>query len=393
MLTGARSTFTLDLARRFHEEGHTVYTADSTRFHLCRFSKAVKKNFFIPSPRFRSKEFITTLTHIISEKKIDMIIPTFEEIFCLSKGFDLLSAHCKIFCSPYKILDELHNKWLFNSKLKQMKKSAPKSFLIQSKNDLKKNDLPSLCMPFILKPSYSRAAQKVIKISSLNQLEQVVIDPLNPWIAQEFIHGKKFCSYSISIQGKLTAHVVYPLQFAIDDHSCLNFEAIEHSPILNWVKTFVEQEKFTGQIAFDFIENEKGKLYAIECNPRGTSGLHLFQKKDNLTDAFFNPFNPMVTPQVGFSKQIAFGMLLYGWKSKHPDNTFIKFIKKFFNAKDVIYSKDDITPFISQPFLFCTYILRSLKLRMPLPAIFTFDIDWNGEDSILYEQFKYENFS
>ena len=393
LLTGARSIFTLDLARRFHEEGYVVYTADSTRFHLCRFSKAVKKNFTIPSPRFHSKEFINALVRIITKKKIDMIIPAFEEIFCLSKGLDLLPSYCKAFCPSYKVLDELHNKWRFNSKLRRMKTIAPKSFLIQSKKDLKKNALSSLKIPFILKPSYSRASQKVIKIDSLIQLEQIIIDPINPWIAQEFIYGKKFCSYSISIEGKLTAHAVYPLQFSVDDHSCLNFEAIEHPSILNWVKKFVEKEKFTGQIAFDFIESKRGKLYAIECNPRGTSGLHLFQKKDNLTNAFFNSLDALATPQVGFSKQFAFGMLLYGWRSKHPDKTFTEFIKKFFSTTDVIYSKDDITPFIFQPFLFFTYVLRSLKLRMSLPRMFTFDIDWNGEDSVFYDQFNYENFS
>lgn len=347
----------------------------------------MKKNFLVPSPRFQPKAFIDALIEITQNEQIDLVIPTFEEIFCFSKELHRFPKSCQVFCSPFETLDPLHNKWLFNEKLHQMGLTAPESLLVKTTSDLSNLTLK---FPIILKPCYSRAAQKVIKINSQDELKTITIDPHNPWVAQRWLKGRKFCSYSIAVKGKLTAHVTYPVQFSIDDSSCLNFEAIDHSGIENWVRSFVEKEHFTGQVGFDFIELPKQELYPIECNPRSTSGLHLFSKKDNLPQAFFDQAPKLISPKPGFCKQIAVGMLLYGWKTKHPQKTYGQFVKKLMSVEDVIFSRRDLNPFFAQPFLFLTYLIRCLKLRMRIPAMFTFDIDWNGEAHSHHEQVSYK---
>ena len=377
LLTGGRSLFTLDVARRFHERGYEVFIAETSPYHVCRHSNAVKQNFVVPSPRFNSEGFLAALVAICKNEKIDLVIPTFEEIFCLSQGLNRFPKSCTILCENYKVLDLLHNKWLFNKKIHALGFKAPLSYLVHSQEELEKVPLN---VPYILKPSYSRAALKIQKVTS-SKPPRVKINPRNPLVAQEYLHGKKYCSYSIAHHGKLSAHTVYPVDFSIEGNSCLNFEAIAHLPIENWVKTFVEKESFTGQIAFDFIELPSGDLYAIECNPRGTSGLHLFQTKDKLPKAFFGP-ETCITPTLGYSKQLAWGMLLYGWKT----GQILQFVRKFIKVRDVIFSTKDLKPFLFQPLLFVVYIFRSFKLRERLPAMFTFDIDWNGQASADLDQ-------
>jgi len=331
----------------------------------------------IPSPRFESEKFINCLVEIVKREHIDMVIPMFEEIFYVSKKLEYFPTTCQVFCSSLKLLDTLHNKWLFNEKLHHMGKNAPTSFLIKTKRDL---DRLPLSLPYILKPCYSRAAQKVIKVEKAVQLKKIEIDVRNPWVAQEWLRGRKLCTYSIGYEGKLKAHVVYPLQFAIGGSSCLNFEAIEHPKIEQWVKEFVAREHFTGQLGFDFIEVQDKGLYPIECNPRSTSGLHLFRREDDLPSAFLDTHAEMIKPQAGFSKQIAIGMLLYGWRGCDlSNNTYTQFIKKLFSVEDVIFSRRDLMPFFFQPLLFFSYLIRCLKLRMRIPSMFTFDTNWNGE--------------
>ena len=114
------------------------------------------------------------------------------------------------------------------------------------------------------------------------------IKSYNPWIAQEWLEGSKYCTYSICHEGSMRAHATYPVRFAIDGNSCLTFEAIEHAGIHEWVEKFAKATNFTGQIAFDFIELPGNKLYAIECNPRATSGVHLFKHENQIDKAFFN---------------------------------------------------------------------------------------------------------
>ena len=365
----------MDLARRFHEQGYTVYVAETTHYHVCRFSNAVSKHFIIPSPRFQSEGFIDTLVKITEEEQVDMLIPSFEEIFCLSQGIHRFPKSCNVFCSSYETLDQLHNKWHFNKKIEQLGFTAPKSILIKSQEEL---DNISMKPPYILKPCYSRAAQRILKVTTTKP-PKLHIDPRNPLVAQEWLHGKKYCSYSISHKGRLTSHVTYPVDCSLDGNACLNFEAIDHPKIQKWVEDFVQKEELTGQIAFDFIEDQNDELYSIECNPRGTSGLHLYCKDDQLPEAFFNPEMPLMHPQLGASKQIIWGMILYGWKSSHSNKKFFHFLKKFFSVKDVIFSFKDIRPFLFQPILFCVYIFKSLRLKARLPTMFTFDIDWNGQ--------------
>ena len=132
LLTGARSLFTLDLARRFHEMGHTIFTTETSLHHVCRFSNTFQKHFVVPSPRFKSEGFINALVEICKKEKIDLVIPTFEEIFCLAKGLDRFPKETQVLCSSYEKLDALHNKWRFNKKIEALGFDTPKSHLIHN---------------------------------------------------------------------------------------------------------------------------------------------------------------------------------------------------------------------------------------------------------------------
>ena len=212
-----RSLFTLDLARRLHEKGHIVFGAETSIHHICWLSNAFEKHFVVPSPRFRSKRFIDSIVAICKKETIHLVIPTFEEIFSLAKGAKNFPPQTKLFCTSYEALDALHNKWRFNKKIETLGFDTPQSYIIQSQQDL--NTCP-LSLPYILKPSYSRAALSIQKINSTTP-PQIKIDPTNPLVAQEWIHGKKYCSYSIAHQGNLAAHAVYPVDISIEGNACL----------------------------------------------------------------------------------------------------------------------------------------------------------------------------
>jgi len=372
LLTCARFFPTLDLARTLSKAGHKVYVAESSPIHISRFSASVSWSFTVPSPRFHPQKYIDALEKIVKKKKIDLIIPIFEEIFYLSKGLDRLSKHCQVLSSDFPTLIELHNKYDFVKKCAHLNIDVPITHLIQKPKEIEKLEYLT---PFILKPVYSRASQKIIKVTDIKNIPTIEIEKNNPWIAQEYLEGKKYCSYSIAYSGIIKAHVTYPVQFAIDGNSCLHFEAIKHDPIQNWVENFVKKTNFTGQIAFDFIEDGNNKLLTIECNPRATSGLHLLAPEKRFADVLLQKDSTPLYPKVGTQRQIAIAMLLYGWKKYSK----INFFKTLFSVKDVIFSLYDVKPFLMQPVVFFHYCLQSLRLRCNLPSMFTRDIDWNGD--------------
>jgi hypothetical protein len=378
LLTFARSFLSLEIARHCRSAGHEVFVTDSLNRHVTKYSNAVKKSFRLPSPRFDTENYLKGLIEIINQEKIDLLVPVYEEISYITKAAHLFPSFCKIFAPQFDLYHELQNKWFFQKKLQSLGIETLKFSLIQNNSDLQQLDFTT---PFAIKPCYSRASQQVKKVTP-EQLPsiKITIEPHNPWIAQEWAVGKKYCTYSICHAGKICAHGVYPVNYAIDGNSCLTFKAIEHDGIFRWIANFVKQTNYTGQIAFDFIEMEDNQLFAIECNPRATSGLLLFGNKSDLCSAFFGTNDTPIKPKPGTRRQIAMGMLLYGWrKGSKPNNRLKNFLRDFFSTKDVIFQISDPKPFFSKPFIFTNFWLNSKRLGLTIPNFFTYDHDWNGE--------------
>lgn len=382
LLTAGRAPSTLDLARQLNVAGHKVFIADTIVWHVCYFSNAVEKSFVIPSPRFQTEACITKLVEIINREKIDVLIPTFEEILYISRYLDRFPAFCKVFSSSFELLINLHNKWNFFELQNRYGIKAPEAFLIETKEDLKKlNPTTS----YALKASYSRSAQSVLKTEPGKPIPEIEIEPHNPWIAQKWLEGNRYCTYSVCQEGRVTAHATYPVQIAIQGHFCLNYEAVSHKGILEWVEKFAALTGFTGQVGFDFFETAEGTIYAIECNPRGTHGLILFKPEDRLDLAFLNPFlTPPIIPKEGNRKQVAAGMMCYGWKSAYKESKLLEFFKIYFTSPDVVFDRKDLKPFLSTPFVYSNYFYLSLRSRLNLPASFTHDFNWDGEDEIAH---------
>jgi predicted ATP-grasp superfamily ATP-dependent carboligase len=358
----------LDLARLFDLCGFDVFIADSHRFHISKYSRSVRKSFLVPSPRFHEEKYIQTLLDIVKDYAIDLVLPIYEETFYISKYKEMFPSSCRIFTSSIELLKKLHDKWSFQEMVSDSGLLSIETQLINTKEDLYTVIYE---YPQVLKACYSRASQKVYFIN--NQYQQMNVDIDNSkWIIQKFIPGRHFCTYSICIDGQLQALSIYPVDYTVDGHSCVNFQAVKHKKIADWIKIFIKKYRFTGQIGFDFIENEDG-LFAIECNPRSTSGLHLLAYEKEICERFFNPDKECIVPSKKVYRKIGPGMLVYGWRKR----AFRKFIKSFFLHKDIVFNKKDLMPFISQPIIFAFYIIQSKILKKSFPAMFTYDIDFD----------------
>ena len=373
LLTGARTFIALDLARGLKKMGHQVFVADPHYFHVCKFSNAVTKSFQTPIAREHPEKYINSLITIIEKEKIDLLIPIYEEIMYISQGLDRLKEKCKVLCSSFDVLHSLHNKHEFIEKLKKFDMDYPKTFLIKNKKDLKNKNIK---IPSIAKQIYSRASLSVKIIKNKKDLNKISIDKKNPTILQEFIAGENICSYSLCNNGRVLASVVYPVEFTVDGSSCISFRSIDCLSVERWIKEFVKKENFSGHIAFDFIQRDDGKLFAIECNPRTTLGIHLLISSDNFIKTLVMPDKKQVFIKNGVSRQITTAMLMYGWRSHQPG--FLEFLKRIFFTKDIIFSIKDLKPFLFQPILYIFYFLKSFKHKFNLPKMFTHDVDWNG---------------
>ncbi|MDP1836015.1 MAG: ATP-grasp domain-containing protein [Chlamydiales bacterium] len=376
LLTGARAPIALDLARLFAAEGHRVLAADTVSYHVCRFSRSVEKSFVVPSPTKDPKGFVNQLAQIAKQEKVDLVIPTCEEIFYLTDQKKKFQT--EIFCDSFDKLQELHNKWTFYQLLQKHGFVVPETHLVQSREEL--SAFFPLNKKMVIKAIYSRFATKVHILNAGDSMPaSIEITPEQPWIIQEYIDGRRLCTSSVARAGQLTAHATYPVIFCVGTiGSCLAFENEVHSGIQQWVQRFVKNINFTGQLSFDFIEEPSGRLIAIECNPRPASGIHLFSQDDHLSEAFFGNPNKTITPKNSIPRVIKSGMLGFGWPSAFQQKKVASFLWQAIAHRDVLFSWNDPLPFLAQPLIFAQYWRMSQNLKISLLEAATEDIKWNG---------------
>jgi len=147
----------------------------------------------------------------------------------------------------------------------------------------------------------------------------------------------------------------------------------------------------SGQFALDLIEPEEGTLLAIECNPRATSGIHLFSGRTELALALTcrAPVDTPVASEVpnhshppkGAKRKVAPGMLM--WKpagSKEGGKAIAKeyagHMKRLVTSRDVMWSWRDLTPSLMQPFLLTSYYEICREKKLELPTMFQNDYVW-----------------
>lgn len=384
LLTNGRSPMTLYLARLLNSAGHEVFVTDPQKIHYCRFSNCVKKNFKVPSPRFKPKAHVDALKTIVKEQKIDLLIPTWEDVLLISKHKDEFDPHCKLYVDDFDLLLKVHNKWSFINFLDEMGFETPKTQIIRSKEDFENIDMDC----FALKPGFSRSSKHVFKVRKGDPMPDIYPSEEEEWIAQEWLNGDIYCSYTLCENGKIYAHSLYPMEFIRDQGEkrnvsigsyCLSFTSVEHEKIYKWTEEFVRKTHFTGQLAFDFFELANGQVYAFECNPRLTSGVTLFHPKDRIDKAYFAQDSKAVLAPKDSMTQIFFGMLFLGWQPALVCKKLTLYIKKLFNSKDIVFNWKDVKPFLFTPLIMLKVIYVSLANRSSIPSSFTDDLDYNGE--------------
>lgn len=382
LLTGGRAPVTLDLARAFHRAGHTVFMAESLRGHVSQPSAAVKANFVVPAPRQETDAFLSALKNIIEQNQIELLIPTCEEVFHIAKGLSRGEVTspllpCRVFTEPIKKLDHFHHKWKFIMSAVDCDLNVPETILLMNEDDIL--NAFAHWRELVLKPVYSRFASRTLILPTLKQALST-LKRGEPWIAQSYIRGQQFCSYSVCQRGRITAHAVYPTIFTAGQGATIAFHSVEHPEIFEWVQTFVGRYNVTGQMAFDFIQTPEGELFALECNPRATSGAHLLTSHPRFVQSFFEGDMECITPEPNVSRMLGTAMLVYGLPAAIKNGDLRAWAQTYLHSDDVILDFNDPLPFLLQWRSIFSYVSLGRREGISALAASTFDIEWNGEE-------------
>ena len=283
LISGGKMTKALQLARFFHAAGHRVVLTETHKYWLSghRFSRAVNKFYTTPVPEKDSQVYTQAIIDIVKRENIDIYIPVTSPIASYYDALakPALSEYCEVFHIDAPTCEMLDDKFAFSEKARSFGLSVPKSFKITTPEQVLNFDFSGETRKYIIKSipydSVRRLDLTKLPCETTEETEAFVrslpISPQKPWIMQEFIPGKEYCTHSTVRDGVLRLHCCCE-----SSAFQVNYENVEHPKIREWVTHFVKELGVTGQLSFDFIEAEDGEIYAIECNPRTHSAITIF---------------------------------------------------------------------------------------------------------------------
>ena len=233
------------------------------------------------------------ITRYYKKENIDVFIPVSAATLNYYESLvkPVLAEHCEVLHFDIEITEMLDNKFTFMEKAKTFGLTVPKSFLITNAQQILDFDFVKDGSQYILKSipydSVRRLNMTKLPMKSAEDMSQFIknlpISTEKPWIMQEFVKGKEYCTHSTVRKGKIRLHCCCE-----SSEFQVNYEHVDNPQIYEWVEKFVKELNLTGQISFDFIQTEDNRVYPIECNPRTHSAITTFYNHPEVANAYLS---------------------------------------------------------------------------------------------------------
>jgi predicted ATP-grasp superfamily ATP-dependent carboligase len=312
LVTSSRFPFALGLIRRLGAGGHEVLAADTYATAPGSHSKYVAESLVTVSPKFDTKRYCEQIAEIVAERAIDLVMPCFEEVFYLAKHMAELGDRERYFFPSLDVLTRLHDKARFVDLARELEVPVARTIVARTQQELR--DAIGSFREYFARATFSRGGVQLLTnsgpLSGAVAVEDCHPTAENPWLVQEFVHGEDLCSFSVARRGKLVAHCTYRHPLTIDHAGGIVFESVDEPESLAIARRVIEACGYHGHISFDYLRrSDDGRLELVECNPRPTAGVLLFEP-GTLSEAIFGPASdtPHVVP-AGVREQIAVAVI------------------------------------------------------------------------------------
>lgn len=377
LITGARAPAAVELAILFNQIGAEVHVADSTPLLLAAGLTCVADSHRLPPARDNPSSYARAVAELVQRVEIDLVVPTCEEVFFLAAGRDA-GYDIPLLAPPLATLRQVHDKFAFAQLAKAAGVAVPDAQLLTSTADVAR--LGARSRSLVVKPCFSRFGTQTRIGVDASELTDIRPTPAAPWIAQELLSGEECCGYAVAIGGRLAAFSAYRPRYRMGKAASYYFEPVDLPDGEHIAQKVIATTGFHGQIAFDLIRVRDGTLFPIECNPRATSGVHLFVGAPELAARMLENANDdaILRPRPGTPPAtVASAMWLFGApRALLGDlSTWKRDLRR---ARDVLDVPGN--PLNRRAWrVFGAYCLEALKRRSSLRAVATTDIEWNGE--------------
>lgn len=376
LILGGRAPVALDHARRFAHQGWQVHVADSIACRLSTSSRAVHASHAIAPPRFAADTFVADLSTIIRRHRIDLVLPSNEEALYLSRYRDALPAGVRVAVDDFALVSALHGKAGFIELARAQGMPVPASARVRTLDEARDW---STGRAVVLKPEFSRFGVHVRLHPDGIPADAPPLPGPGPWVVQALLPGIELCSYAVADRGRLRALACYQPRYRLGRSASYYFEPAWRQDIHDAVARLVAGTGYSGQISFDWIVGGDGCARAIECNPRATSGLHLFARDAALPAALMGD-EVDCPPPPGQPRMLAAVMLGAGLPRALRSGSLRAWQDDWSRARDVIVEPGEPAPLCGAVADIGAWSLLAARQRISLREASTRDIEWDGQD-------------
>ncbi|MEL7104946.1 MAG: ATP-grasp domain-containing protein [Pseudomonadota bacterium] len=311
LITGARAPVALHLTRLLAGAGMRVMLADHLLWPLAAASRMHAGYHRIASFVHDPDGAAQALTELLDREKIDVVIPTCEEVLHLAHYWQDAGPGARLLAPDLARLQQVHSKHDFITLCARLGLVVPETRLLKSPEDVAATKAQAAHL--VYKPVWSRFGGSVLIKPGPNGLAGIHPTPAAPWVAQGYIDGDEISVYAIADEGRLTALAAYRAVIRAGAGAAVAFEPVDTGAVRPVVEAIVRRASWTGQISFDLIVRSDGQALPIECNPRATSGLHFFHDHAAFAAALFG--GPEAAPDVTAAQGVPLALWAYGGRA------------------------------------------------------------------------------
>ncbi|WP_421723362.1 ATP-grasp domain-containing protein [Bauldia sp.] len=372
LLTAGRFPGAVGLTRALLHHGARVDVADSYKLAASLHARGIAKPHVVPSPSKEPLAFTDAVARIVTERDIDVVIPTFEEGFYLSRYRDRIPV--PVFAPDFDTIVELHDKARFQIVCQDLGLPTPASVTVTTQDALRRE--VDRFERHLARPAFSRGGAFCYTNHGPRvgetQIEECWPTDDNPWLVQEFIEGNDACTLSVVRDGKVVVHCVYEPVIAATGGFSVQFQSIADFGTLAVVEAVAERFGYNGFIGFDYRRTDDG-FVVIECNPRLDAGVFVTPQAWIAEAVLGDPGDLRIAP-AGVMRQ--YDAVLLG--SGGVDLSVGERLKLLLTAPDALIEGRDLLPSILY------YVQRrhwkavARDEHIPLNAAFNEDISWDG---------------
>lgn len=366
LLTLGRLPKALDIARSFSALGWRVIVADPFKTHLLAASRAVSKSVRVPAPAVDAEAYLAALADIAESAQVDLVIPISEEIMFVGLLRSRLPARVQVLAMPPDALTAAHDKYAFARRAREIGLSAPRMALACDPEA----DEIAAAGDFVVKERHSCGGGGVSffkRGAAFPRSEHAIV--------QMLARGVEYSSCTLSHEGRARQTAIYRATMT-SGTVAVGFERVDNAAIESWIDRFIADAGWSGFISFDFMLDETGVPYGIECNPRLTSGVHFFECED-LARAILDSNAPLRLRRERRLQQF-WSCLLEAQRALPNLSRFRQRLAQVLGTRDVTWSATDPLPLLTMPWTAQEILRLASRINVSLAVAATYDLGWNA---------------